>query len=70
MHPSTVNRVLRREGMPLLGHTDLATRQALRRAIKRYEHDAPGDLIHIDIKNSTGSLMVAGTAPKAGNRRA
>jgi transposase InsO family protein len=50
MRPSTVHRVLRREGEPLLHETDLATRRAIRKKVKRYEHDAPGDLIHVDIK--------------------
>jgi transposase len=63
MHSSTVNRVLRREGMPLLTQTDLATRQAIRRAVKRYEHDTPGDLIHIDIKK-------LGRIPDGGGHRA
>lgn len=47
---STVHKVLVRAGMPRLGEVDLATRQALRKAIRRYEHDNPGDLVHVDIK--------------------
>jgi transposase InsO family protein len=50
MHPSTVGRVLRREGAALLSEVDLATRKELRGKVKRYEHDAPGDLIHVDVK--------------------
>jgi transposase InsO family protein len=47
---STVHKILRREGLPRLSEVDLATRQALRRSVRRYEHDAPGDLVHLDIK--------------------
>ena len=47
---STVTRVLRREGEPRLHELDLATRKALRGEVERYEHDQPGDLIHVDIK--------------------
>lgn len=47
---STVNRVLRREGEPLLHELDLATRKELRAKVERYERDAPGDLVHVDIK--------------------
>lgn len=48
--PSTVGKVLRRAGMPRLADVDLATRQALRRQVVRYEHPHPGDLVHVDIK--------------------
>jgi transposase InsO family protein len=47
---STVGSVLRRERVPPLGSVDLATRQQLRRTVHRYEHDHPGDLVHVDIK--------------------
>jgi len=50
MHPQTVNGVLRREGLPRLNEVDLATRRALRGQVVRYERDAPGDLVHVDIK--------------------
>jgi transposase InsO family protein len=50
MPVSTVGKVLRREQMPRLSDVDLATRQATRRAVVRYEHQHPGDLIHVDIK--------------------
>lgn len=48
---STVERVLRRYQMPKLAHVDRATGLPVR-AVKpiRYEHAAPGDLIHVDIK--------------------
>ncbi|MFW0794320.1 IS481 family transposase [Gordonia sp. CPCC 205515] len=48
---STVEAVLRRYGMPLLRHLDQATGLPVRReAPRRYEHEAPGDMIHVDIK--------------------
>ncbi len=50
MHPSTVNRVLRREGMPRLDEVDLATRRQLRGQVRRYERARPGELVHVDIK--------------------
>jgi transposase InsO family protein len=50
MQPSTVNRVLRREGLPPLNELDLATRRELRGPIVRYERDRPGELVHVDIK--------------------
>lgn len=51
MPHSTVSAVLRRYKMPLLRHLDQNTGLAVRRPQpRRYEHPAPGDLIHIDIK--------------------
>jgi transposase InsO family protein len=48
---STVEAVLRRYRMPLLRHLDQATGLPVRRPRpRRYEHPAPGDLIHVDIK--------------------
>lgn len=48
---STVEAVLRRYKMPLLRHLDKNTGLPVRRpAPRRYEHDAPGDLVHVDIK--------------------
>jgi transposase InsO family protein len=44
--PSTVHRVLTRYGLARLTHLDRATGQPIR----RYEHPAPGDLVHVDIK--------------------
>ena len=57
-----MNRVLRREGAALLGEVDLATRQVLRRKVKRYEHDAPGDLIHVGVEK-------LGKIPHSGGHR-
>lgn len=53
LQASTVGRVLRRHGTPLLRDTDPVTGQlirASRRSANRYEHDHPGSLIHIDVK--------------------
>jgi transposase InsO family protein len=44
--PSTVHRVLTRYRLARLAHLDRAT--AL--PVRRYEHPAPGDLVHVDIK--------------------
>ncbi|MFI9010570.1 helix-turn-helix domain-containing protein, partial [Actinosynnema sp. NPDC053489] len=46
LNPSTVHRVLRRFGLARLVHLDRATAAPVR----RYEHAAPGDLVHVDIK--------------------
>ena len=48
---STVEAVLRRYRMPLLRHLDQNTGLPVRRPKPcRYEHAAPGDLVHVDIK--------------------
>ncbi|HTY27081.1 MAG TPA: IS481 family transposase [Mycobacterium sp.] len=48
---STVQAVLRRYRMPLLRHLDQNTGLPVRRpAPQRYEHPAPGDLVHVDVK--------------------
>ncbi len=62
LHASTVHRVLQRYGCPPLAHLDQATGRRLRRAVRRYEHHAPGDLIHIDIKK-------LGNIPDGGGHR-
>jgi transposase InsO family protein len=46
LNPSTVHRVLTRYRLARLTHLDRATG----RAVRRYEHAAPGDLVHVDIK--------------------
>jgi transposase InsO family protein len=46
LHPSTVHRVLARYGLARLAWLDRATG----RTVRRYEHAAPGDLVHVDIK--------------------
>ena len=48
---STVEKVLRRYRMPRLSHLDQATGLPVRRPkAVRYEHQHPGDLVHVDIK--------------------
>jgi hypothetical protein len=46
LHPSTVHRVLTRYGLAKLRWLDRASG----RVIRRYEHSAPGDLVHVDVK--------------------
>lgn len=46
IHPSTVHRVLSRYALARLSWLDRATAAPIR----RYEHAAPGDLVHVDIK--------------------
>jgi transposase InsO family protein len=44
--PSTVHKVLVREGLNRLSHVDRATGEPVR----RYERNRPGELLHVDIK--------------------
>lgn len=44
--PSTTHRILTRHGLARLSWMDRPTGQVIR----RYEHDRPGDLIHVDVK--------------------
>jgi transposase InsO family protein len=46
MQPSTVHKVLSRYGLARLAWLDRATG----RVVRRYEHENPGDLVHVDIK--------------------
>ncbi|HET9654916.1 MAG TPA: IS481 family transposase [Kineosporiaceae bacterium] len=52
LNPATVHKVLTRYGVPPLAWTDPATGARLRAKPKprRYEHEAPGDLVHVDVK--------------------
>jgi transposase InsO family protein len=50
MAPSTAHRVLTRAGAARLSDVDLATRRELRRQVRRYERERPGELVHVDIK--------------------
>lgn len=43
--PSTVHRVLQRQGVPRLADLDRPTR-----TVVRYERERPGELVHIDVK--------------------
>jgi transposase InsO family protein len=58
LHPSTVHRVLSRYGLARLSWLDRATG----RTIRRYEHNAPGELVHVDIKKQ-------GRIPDGGGHR-
>ncbi|WP_141575150.1 IS481 family transposase [Actinomadura sp. WMMA1423] len=58
LNPATVHRVLTRYGLPHLRHLDRATG----RTVRRYEHPAPGDLVHVDIKK-------LGNIPDGGGHR-
>ena len=52
MNVSTVQRILARYGCVRLRWTDPATGVVIRgrRAVVRYEHEAAGDLVHVDVK--------------------
>lgn len=52
LNPSTVHKVLARHQAPTLAWTDPATDARLRAKPKppRYGHEAPGDLVHMDVK--------------------
>jgi hypothetical protein len=58
VNPSTVHRVLTRYRCARLAHLDRATAASIR----RYEHPAPGDLVHVDIKK-------LGNIPDGGGHR-
>lgn len=61
---STVHRVIVRLGLPRLACVDPVTGQVVRREKPlRYERDAPGDLVHVDIKK-------LGNIPDGGGWRA
>ena len=50
---STIGMVLRRAGVPHLAHIDRLTGELVRgrrHSEIRYEHDAPGSLLHVDVK--------------------
>jgi hypothetical protein len=51
--PSTASRIIARAGLPRLHELDPVTGiliRASRRTQLRYEHDHPGDLLHVDVK--------------------
>jgi transposase InsO family protein len=78
MQPSTVHKILHRYGCPPLVWTDPATGvriRSVRRKVNSYVHDAPGDLVHVDIKKlgripDGGGHKVLGRAHGKRNRRA
>jgi hypothetical protein len=59
LNPATVNRVLTRYKLARLAYLDRATG----RVIRRYEHDTPGGLVHVDIKK-------LGNIPDGGGHKA
>ena len=77
MHPSTVHKILTRYRCLRLSWTDPATGapvRAQRRKIRRYEHPAPGDLVHVDVKKlgripEGGGHKVLGRAKGKRDRR-
>ncbi len=51
--PRTVNRILRRNGVPRLWECDPLTGEVIRASkttAVRYERDRPGELVHVDVK--------------------
>ena len=53
MPPRTVNRILRRRGVPRLSACDPLTGDVIRASkatAVRYERDRPGELVHVDVK--------------------
>jgi transposase InsO family protein len=70
LHPSTVHRVLARYGLARLAWLDRPTG----RAIRRYEHTAPGDLVHVDVKKigripDGGGWRIHGRAARPNRKR-
>jgi transposase InsO family protein len=71
LHPSTVHKVLVRYRMARLDWRDRATG----RVIRRYEHDRPGDLVHVDVKklgripDGGGHKMLGRVAGEKNTRR-
>lgn len=60
--PATVHRILQRRGLSRLADIDPPTGEQLRKVV-RYEHSAPGAMIHIDVKK-------LGRIPSGGGWRA
>lgn len=60
--PATVHRILVREGISRVRDMDPPTGEQLRQVV-RYEHAAPGDMVHVDIKK-------LGRIPEGGGWRA
>ena len=77
LQPSTVGRILRRHHTPLLRELDPVTGQRIRssrRSDRRYEHDHPGSLVHIDVKKlgripDGGGWRQHGRGTRPGRRR-
>jgi transposase InsO family protein len=76
INPATVHKILTRYGCPPLRWVDPATGTRIRGRgpVVRYEHAAPGDLVHVDIKKlgkipDGGGHRVLGRARGAKNTR-
>ena len=70
LHPSTVHRVLSRYRLARLAWLDRSTG----RVIRRYEHAAPGDLVHVDVKKlgripDGGGWRIHGRAARPNRKR-
>lgn len=73
----SVSRILSRHGVPRLGECDPITGErirAIRASTRRYEHGAPGDLVHVDVKKlgripDGGGWRVHGRGPRPGAAR-
>lgn len=70
VHPSTVHRVLSRYRLARLAWLDRPTG----RVVRRYERDAPGDLVHLDVKKlgripDGGGWRVHGRAHRPNSHR-
>src|SRR4051794_8019743 len=70
VHPSTVHRVLSRYRLARLAWLDRPTG----RVVRRYEHQAPGDLVHLDVKKlgripDGGGWKVHGRAHRPNSHR-
>lgn len=61
--PATVHRELVRRGINRLRDLDFPTGEDMRTKVIRYEHGAPGDMLHIDVKK-------VGKIPQGGGWRA
>src|SRR5690349_21819579 len=62
--PSTVHRVLVRCRLNRLSHVDRATGEPVR----RYEHDHPGSMLHVDVKKLGNIPTAAAGATSADDR--
>ena len=68
----TVTRILRREGVPRLPECDPMTGEVIRASratTRRYEREAPGDLVHVDVKK-LGRIPAGGGWRAHGGTRA
>ena len=72
-----MSRILARHHIPRLAECDPITGErirATRRSAHRYEHDAPGDMVHVDVKKlgripAGGGWRVHGRGPRPGATR-